>query len=142
MLFSLSQCVPKIIDELKGRKIISVDAGHRHSVCIDSEYNLYTWGSGTGGCLGHGDLLGRPFPVLVSQLALSGVGVARASAGVDTTMCVTRGGDVYSWGKSKHGRIGQGNEPGDITTPTKVQFRDDDDDTGKRAKRYYCTGVD
>ena len=52
---SSDQCIPKIIDSLKGIKIIGASAGHRHSLLLDQHGALYSFGAGITGCLGHGD---------------------------------------------------------------------------------------
>ena len=120
------QCLPKIVDELKGVKVRVSSAGHRHSVCVDTDNHLYSWGSGTGGALGHGDTGKRGFPIRVDFFGENDkhdrIEIAKCSAGVDTTIVVTRDGDCYSWGKSKYGRIGHGNVAVDVTIPKKIGF--------------------
>jgi hypothetical protein len=49
--------------------------------------------------------------------------VTQVSAGVDASMIVLKNGDVYSWGRTKGGRIGLGSGCGPtVTQPRKVQL--------------------
>lgn len=131
-----NQCLPKKVDALEGVMIRSASAGHRHALCIDMHNNVYSWGSGLGGALGHGDKVKREIPVLIEEFRVMNSGkavqIAKCSAGVDTSMAVTVDGDCYSWGKSKNGRIGQGNGENDICLPRRVLFPDaEGEKTGK-----------
>lgn len=56
------QCVFKKIDSLEGVKIVGISVGHRHVLALDCENKVYSWGSGGGGALGHGDLIQRNVP--------------------------------------------------------------------------------
>ena len=46
---------PKLVDYLDGLNVIEIAAGSSHSAAIVSEGDLYTWGLGKYGRLGHGD---------------------------------------------------------------------------------------
>ncbi len=59
------QCIPKVIDSLQGIRIIGASAGHRHSMFLDAQGNVYTCGDGSGGALGHGDLYKQEIPMRV-----------------------------------------------------------------------------
>ena len=39
---------------LFGRKIVAVDCGESHTVCVTEEGDVYSWGRGKFGALGHG----------------------------------------------------------------------------------------
>lgn len=39
----------------KGKKIISVACGDKHTVCVTEDGNVYSWGYGKMGALGHND---------------------------------------------------------------------------------------
>jgi Regulator of chromosome condensation (RCC1) repeat len=61
------QCIPKVIDSLKGIKIIGASAGHRHSILLDNHGGVYTFGSGVTGALGHGDNIPQMYPMKVME---------------------------------------------------------------------------
>jgi alpha-tubulin suppressor-like RCC1 family protein len=102
------QCYPKVIDSLKGMRCVGVSAGHRHSIVLDENGGLYTFGSGASGALGHGDLLGQEYPIKVTEFDNMGVRIHQFSAGVDMSMAVDTQGSVYAWGKASEGRLGLG----------------------------------
>ena len=104
------QCYPVIIDSLQGIKIIGASAGHRHSMVLDDKGRLYSFGTGTAGCLGHGDCLKQSFPVMIQEFVQNDISIINFSAGVDISMAVSSGGNVYSWGKTDGGRIGLGGD--------------------------------
>ena len=62
---SSDQCIPKVIDSLQGIRIIGASAGHRHSIFLDAEGNVYTCGDGSGGALGHNSLENLQIPMRV-----------------------------------------------------------------------------
>jgi hypothetical protein len=65
------QCIPKVIDSLKGIPIVGASAGHRHSILLDKLGGVYTCGSGVTGALGHGDALSHMYPMKVMEFGTS-----------------------------------------------------------------------
>lgn len=68
-LFSpLSPCDrPRVIESLRGVEVVDIAAGGAHSACITASGELYTWGKGRYGRLGHGDSEDQLKPKLVSM---------------------------------------------------------------------------
>lgn len=56
---------PRVIDSLRGKEVVDIAAGGAHSACITANGELYTWGKGRYGRLGHGDSEDQPRPKLV-----------------------------------------------------------------------------
>lgn len=56
---------PKLIESLKSKRIRDIACGSSHSAAISSSGELYTWGSGEYGRLGHGDNIAQLRPRLV-----------------------------------------------------------------------------
>lgn len=55
--FFLRNCdKPKLVETLKSIFVVDVSAGSSHSAAITSDGDLYTWGLGEYGRLGHGDV--------------------------------------------------------------------------------------
>jgi len=120
---SSDQCIPMVIDSLQGVKIVGASAGHRHSILLDDQGGLYTFGAGNSGALGHGDHISQSYPVKVMEFVNEGVKIMQMSAGVDISMAVSTTGDVYSWGKTEGGRNGLGMASGIVTIPRHVALR-------------------
>jgi alpha-tubulin suppressor-like RCC1 family protein len=68
---SSNQCIPLVIDSLKGISIVGASAGHRHSMLLDDMGGLYTFGTGTTGALGHGDRQSQTYPMKVMEFGES-----------------------------------------------------------------------
>ena len=59
---------PRVIESLRGKDIVDIAAGGAHSACVTSAGELYTWGKGRYGRLGHGDSEDQTRPKLVCTL--------------------------------------------------------------------------
>lgn len=59
---------PKIIEALLAKRVFYIACGSSHSAAITSVGELYTWGQGQYGRLGHGDEISKYTPELVSYL--------------------------------------------------------------------------
>lgn len=57
---------PRVIESLRGTEVIDIAAGGAHSACITAAGELYTWGKGRYGRLGHGDSEDQLKPKMVS----------------------------------------------------------------------------
>lgn len=67
LYLSCSPCDrPRVIESLRGIEVVDVAAGGAHSACVTSAGDLYTWGKGRYGRLGHSDSEDQLKPKLVS----------------------------------------------------------------------------
>ncbi len=69
-------------------------AGALHSLVLSGAGDVYSFGHGGGGRLGHGDSAMRWVPERVAALA----GVAAIAAGDAHSACALRDGTVFTWG--------------------------------------------
>ncbi|KAK6938922.1 Regulator of chromosome condensation, RCC1 [Dillenia turbinata] len=113
---------PTRLRPLVGIDICFVAAGCTscHCVALDVEGRCYTWGrneartsimlckifQSTKGQLGHGDLIQRDRPTVVSELSKHKI--IRAGAGRCHSVLVTNGGNSFAFGWNKHGQLGSG----------------------------------
>ena len=88
--------VPKEIYTLSQRKPIFVAAGESHSAAITEKYNLYTWGNGGFGRLGHETDDKEASPRLVDTLTSEQV--VHVSCGAFHTVISTKKGQVWTFG--------------------------------------------
>eukprot|EP00033_Pygsuia_biforma_P002197 GCRY01002435.1.p1 GENE.GCRY01002435.1~~GCRY01002435.1.p1 ORF type:complete len:616 (+),score=164.16 GCRY01002435.1:108-1955(+) len=84
----------------------------------ESGGDLYIWGNGDKGMLGHGDESGCRLPKVVE--ALLGHDVVRVSCGGSHTAALTQSGRLFTWGAGRNGRLGHGHER-DRHTPLLVK---------------------
>lgn len=88
---------PRLIEALKSRRIRDIACGSSHSAALTSSGELYTWGLGEYGRLGHGDNATQLKPKMVITRAHSarGQGAARRVAG----------GWASAWGSARPVRV-------------------------------------
>lgn len=79
---------------------------------------VFTWGRGAWGQLGHGTLSNEPIPRQV--IALASKFVTQTAAGARHTLALTVTGRLYAFGCGEGGALGTGSE-GSHTLPTKVR---------------------
>jgi alpha-tubulin suppressor-like RCC1 family protein len=124
---SSDQCIAKVIDTLQGIKLVTASAGHRHSLLLDENGYLYSFGAGSSGCLGHGNTESCMYPCRINALNdddITDIHFRQMSAGVDISMAVSTIGNVYAWGKTEGGRIGLGMAKSQINVPRRVYLND------------------
>ena len=56
------QLLPKKIEALAGQRFIAVSAGSSHSLAVTADGAVWSWGYGSQGQLGHGDLQNQLMP--------------------------------------------------------------------------------
>jgi len=79
-------------------KITQVACGINHTVAVDSNKRVYTWGFGGYGRLGHAEQKDEWRPRLVSQFDRKGRGAMKVWAGSTHTMALNELGCTFYWG--------------------------------------------
>ncbi|CAI5732031.1 unnamed protein product [Hyaloperonospora brassicae] len=109
---TVSFLAPRLVEELALEKalhrttIATIACGAQHSLAITDAGELYTWGSGEDGRLGHGDMRDRAVPRKVMSLLRESV--TTASCGGAHTAVLTTRGTVFVFGRGRNGRLGLG----------------------------------
>ncbi|KAH9523228.1 E3 ubiquitin-protein ligase herc2 [Bulinus truncatus] len=103
---------PRLIEALKSKRVRDIACGSSHSAAIISNGDLYSWGLGDYGRLGHGDNTTQLKPKQV--MALAGQRVVQVACGSRDaqTLALTDDGIVYSWGDGDFGKLGRGGSEG------------------------------
>ncbi|KAJ0101485.1 hypothetical protein Patl1_05380 [Pistacia atlantica] len=122
--------VPKKLNgPLEGIHVSSVSCGPWHTAVVTSAGQLFTFGDGTFGVLGHGDRRSVSIPREVESL--KGLRTVRAACGVWHTAAVVEvmvgsssssncsSGKLFTWGDGDKGRLGHGDKEGRLV-PTCV----------------------
>lgn len=87
--------------------IVSVAAGHYHSLALDRNGNIWSWGSNDQGQLGLGANVGRIWePRLVT--AIRDTVISEIAAGASHSLAVSKNGELFTWGEGDSGRLGHG----------------------------------
>uniref|UniRef100_A0A8C2ZGV8 Alsin Rho guanine nucleotide exchange factor ALS2 n=1 Tax=Cyclopterus lumpus TaxID=8103 RepID=A0A8C2ZGV8_CYCLU len=85
------------------------------------ETEVWSWGRGSEGQLGHGDQLARLQPLCIK--VLTGEEVMKVAAGSHHSLALTAHCQVYSWGSNMCGQLGHVNSP--VTVPQQTKLSDD-----------------
>ncbi|XP_043809330.1 protein RCC2 isoform X2 [Manihot esculenta] len=95
---------PRAIASLAGETIVKVACGSNHTVAVDSNGYVYTWGFGGYGRLGHREQKDEWVPRRVEVFSKHNVLPPDAviSAGSVNSACTAGGGQLYMWGKLKN----------------------------------------
>ncbi|KAL3804643.1 hypothetical protein HJC23_008458 [Cyclotella cryptica] len=108
---------PTYVDALRGVGVKEIACGSGHTVVLTVEGEVYTWGRGDDGRLGHGDNGWKYVPRLTHSL--TGQIITRVTCGSYHTAAVSSNGDLFTWGGGMYGKLGHGNESGH-STPRRV----------------------
>uniref|UniRef100_A0A2P2M5Y6 UV resistance locus 8 protein n=1 Tax=Rhizophora mucronata TaxID=61149 RepID=A0A2P2M5Y6_RHIMU len=98
---------PTHLGALDGHGIVFVTCGADHTIAYsESQMQVYSWGWGDFGRLGHGNAsdLFTPQPIK----ALHGVRIRQIACGDSHCLAVTTEGEVQSWGRNQNGQLGLG----------------------------------
>ncbi|GAB1292151.1 E3 ubiquitin-protein ligase HERC2 [Apodemus speciosus] len=114
---------PRVIESLRGIEVVDVAAGGAHSACVTAAGDLYTWGKGRYGRLGHSDSEDQLKPKLVEALQGHRVIDIACGSGDAQTLCLTDDDTVWSWGDGDYGKLGRGGSDG-CKVPMKMWNRD------------------
>ena len=108
---------PTKIPSLKN--ITSISCGDHHTVCLDIEGNIFTFGGNMYGQLGIGiDKEELEYTHIPQKVDISPI--KQISSGYNFIMCLAEDGDLYSFGSNNKGQLGLGNNQ-DYNTPKKIE---------------------
>ena len=89
---------PTPVPSMQDRCIVSVAASNVHCLALSAEGEVYSWGSGNFGALGHGDEGTRAVPSRIEWLSR----IERIAAGTNrTSAAVDEKGRLFTWGRAR-----------------------------------------
>ena len=107
------QLTPRRIEALRGTPISAVAAGGAHTLAVSGAGDVYSFGEGGRGQLGHGDRMDQHTPRRIE--ALHGVRACGVAAGGYVSLVVSAAGRVYSFGHGVYGALGHGDQADQLT---------------------------
>lgn len=127
----------KDLKNKQNRSLVKVSVGSQHTVLVDDKWDVYTFGLGDVGQLGHSNRTSSSQPRLIellqqiistsdnipSRTVSSKTEVKDIACGKDHTLLLTATGRVYSWGDNRRGQLGHSNFDV-ISTPRLVSSGD------------------
>jgi len=93
------EVTPRVVEALLGRDVRQISCGAEHMLAVTSSGELFSWGCGRGGKLGHGDIQDRFTPFKVR--AFSNEKVICISCHELHSAAVTAEGSLYLWGRAE-----------------------------------------
>jgi alpha-tubulin suppressor-like RCC1 family protein len=96
--------------DFTSKNITQVSCGQNHSLALDENGRVYSWGSNTYGILGNGSTNNSNVPVEVVDNLLNEDGnkIIKINAGFSHSLALGENGKVYSWGYNNNGQLGDG----------------------------------
>lgn len=87
-----------------------VACGTDHTATISRRGQLFTWGLGNSGELGHDDLtfLDTPFPLRAYLFQHEHIRIVSVACGGNHTLAIAENGTLWSCGRNKSGQLGHG----------------------------------
>jgi len=88
-----------LVPSMQGGRIVSVATSGEHCLALSAEGEVYSWGDGADGSLGHADGGARAVPSRIeslSQIESIAAGTGLTSAAVDEV------GRLFTWGRAKY----------------------------------------
>jgi alpha-tubulin suppressor-like RCC1 family protein len=122
---SLEQSLDKTqLRGLRPRKAVSAFCGFHHTALLTENGQVFTWGAGSKGQLGHenvSDTLWVPKHVAGLSVASIGEKVWKIACGGNHTMALTQSGQLFAFGSNARGQLGLGDRE-DRMAPRMVIF--------------------
>lgn len=108
---TLDRPTPKIIERLQEvGSVVQIAAGPSYVLALIDNGSVYSFGSGSNFCLGHGEQQNELQPRLIQSFRRKNIHVVRVSAGDEHAVALDSNGYVYTWGKGYCGALGHGDE--------------------------------
>ncbi|XP_044756783.1 probable E3 ubiquitin-protein ligase HERC1 [Coccinella septempunctata] len=121
---STNQSSPKrILLESNIKKLSSSRGSDGHTLALTENGEVYSWGDGDYGKLGHGNCITHKQPEKITG-PFVGKKIKYVNAGYRHSAAITEDGKLYTWGEGDHGRLGHGDGNG-RHTPTLVSSLND-----------------
>ena len=102
------QYVPLKVEALAEKRVLQVTAGYYHTAVLTTTDEVFTFGNGRYGQLGHNLVNDEATPRLVQ--ALCGQMIRQVSGGGYHTAVLTKKGQVLTFGFGKDGQLGHGDQ--------------------------------
>ncbi|XP_021894701.1 probable E3 ubiquitin-protein ligase HERC3 isoform X2 [Carica papaya] len=108
---TLDRPTPKMIELLAELgSVVQIAAGPSYVLAVTNNGAVYSFGSGSNFCLGHGEQHNEFQPRAIQTFRRKGIHVVRVSAGDEHAVALDSNGLVYTWGKGYCGALGHGDE--------------------------------
>jgi len=109
----VDQTQPLVMKDFLYLDVASMACENAAAAAVMLTGELFTWGSGEKGRLGHGDLNDRVKPALVKELHSHKI--MKVCMGTQHTLALENTGHIWCFGSSEYGQLGMGTEFSGVT---------------------------
>ena len=99
--FLMSTNTTSIQDQI----IVDIAAGHAHSIATTATGQVFTWGCGSYGRLGHGDHCDEYLPKSIVTLLEANIKIIKAAAGTAHSIFLCDSGQLFGCGLDNYGQV-------------------------------------
>lgn len=103
---------PRLIEGLRNAHVRHVACSGHYSCAVAESGDVYTWGYGKDGQLGHGDTKDVHMPKAVR--GLQSKLIRHVSCAEHHAAAVSETGILYTWGRGQNGRLGHGGQDNEL----------------------------
>ena len=125
-----NSAIPIIVSSLKGSRVVQVECGAYHTIALTDNKEVYSWGKGSNGRLGHGSEDDEALPRRIDSLRKHNI--VSIAAGYDHSAAISAEGTLWTWGHGGWHQLGTGDK-NDRLLPTIV-------DIESNVKQISCGG--
>ncbi|KAJ3210970.1 Regulator of chromosome condensation [Clydaea vesicula] len=115
--YEVNHTPEKVEGDFNGVNFIS--AGEHHSLLLDNEGKIFSFGRGDSGQLGHDDEKDKNFPELLNNIPLASQITCGSNFSLAITADQSAGDNLYGWGYGEMGQLANGGQ--DETTPANIK---------------------
>lgn len=115
--FESKIALPLIIESLIGKNVKEISAGYGFSLVLLENGEVYSFGNGKRGQLGHGDSETKMEPEKIESIT----GAVAIATGNNHSLVLLENGELYSFGRGSEGQLGHGNRE-TVLFPIIVEF--------------------
>ncbi|PKA56532.1 Ultraviolet-B receptor UVR8 [Apostasia shenzhenica] len=90
--------LPKLLESTQMLDVRSISCGEKHAALVTKQGEVFCWGEGNGGKLGHKINLDVTYPMVIETL--KGSYVQSVACGSRHTYAVSSSGELFTWGES------------------------------------------
>nr|VDD52478.1 unnamed protein product [Brassica oleracea] len=120
---TLDSPIPRAVEFFQSvGPVVQIAAGPSYVLAVTQDGSVYSFGSGSSFCLGHGEQQDEHQPRVIQAFKRKGVHILRVSAGDEHAVALDSNGRVYTWGKGYCGALGHGDENDKITPQVLVSL--------------------
>lgn len=116
---------PTPLDSIANPGWTQIACGAFQSAALSKDGELFTWGNGSNGQLGHGDCTSRHVPTRIKYFQGTDINIIQVACGACHMAALSSNGELFTWGYGGYGRLGHGDEQSH-RTPKRVNALADD----------------